>query len=660
MSLGERLSIFLSDRAKVPSAETHSVWRRVNLLGGTIVERSRSGIFPHGRIGPLFGKGAFGLFMLALLFGPRMPAVNQGRALPAVSPKPSISPEKWAGLYAHLPLRFEENVGQTDRRADFLARGLGYTVFLTWRGAVLALAPGQESKVESRKLLVTGHSPLATEVVRLSLVGARQTAEARGLEELPGHSNYFIGNDPGKWHRNVATFAKVEYRGVYPGIDLVYYGKQGKLEYDFVVAAGADPGRIRLAVGADSCVRPIQGAHAGAPLRVVANGDLVVETDRGEVRFHKPAVYQEQESGVRSQESGSQAGAGHSSLATRHSLEGRYVLSADNHVHFEVPDYDRSRPLVIDPVLDYSSYIGGSGGDLALGIAVDSVGNAFITGTTNSSNFPTKSAFQASNRGSGDAFVSKFTFVPSTGTGTGLALVYSTYLGGKTYDVGFGIAVDSSGNAYVAGQTFSADFPTVNPFQGSKRGTDDAFIAKIVQLPVQLNAVVSRKVHGMAGTFDVDLPLTGPQGVECRSGGANGNYTLVFTFANALAGVGGASVTSGSGSVSSSAIGTDAHQYIVDLSGVGNAQYLTVSLTNVTDSAGNSSSAVSATMGVLVGDVNASGVVTSGDTNLCKAQALQPVTSANFRNDVNASGSITTGDVNLIKQNALTQLPPSP
>jgi hypothetical protein len=180
-----------------------------------------------------------------------------------------------------------------------------------------------------------------------------------------------------------------------------------------------------------------------------------------------------------------------------------------------------------------------------------------------------------------------------------------------------------------------------------------------VALPVQLLKTVSRKVHGNAGTFDVDLPLTGNAGIECRTGGANGDYTLIFTFTNPLTSVGGASVTNGTGSVSSRHIDSNnAHYYIVNVTGVTNAQVLKVSLTNVSDSVGNFSSAVSASMGVLVGDVNASRIVTSGDTNLCKAQALQPVTNANFRNDINASGAITTGDVNIVKQNALSQLPP--
>jgi len=174
--------------------------------------------------------------------------------------------------------------------------------------------------------------------------------------------------------------------------------------------------------------------------------------------------------------------------------------------------------------------------------------------------------------------------------------------------------------------------------------------------PAQLAGLKSRKIHGSAGTFDVDL--ANGSGIECRTGGANGDYQMVFVFANPLTSVANVSVSAGAASIKSRAIGDDSREYIVDLTGVANAQTLTVTLANVYDTNGHHSASVQGTMSVLVGDVNASGVVTSGDTNLCKAQALQPVTNANFRNDINASGSITTGDVNIIKQNALSQLPP--
>jgi hypothetical protein len=302
--------------------------------------------------------------------------------------------------------------------------------------------------------------------------------------------------------------------------------------------------------------------------------------------------------------------------------------------------------------LVYSTYLGGSGSEGNLSrIAIDSSGNAYIVGSTDSTNFPTANAIQSARAGPGDnAFITKLNAV-------GKGLIYSTYLGGNSLNLGFGIAVDASGTAYVAGQTWSGTFPTMNPYQGSLRGTDDAFIAKIVQLPVQLSSVVSRKTHGSAGTFDVDLPLTGAHGIECRSGGANGDYTLVFNFTNTLASVSGASVANGTGSVSSSAIGSDPHQYIVNLTGVSNAQVITVSLTNVTDSAGEFSSSVSASMGVLLGDVNASGRVDASDVSLVRQQTLQPVTTSNFREDINVSGRIDAADVSIARQEALTSLP---
>jgi hypothetical protein len=176
--------------------------------------------------------------------------------------------------------------------------------------------------------------------------------------------------------------------------------------------------------------------------------------------------------------------------------------------------------------------------------------------------------------------------------------------------------------------------------------------------PVQLNAVVSRKTHGSAGTFDINLPLAGSPGIECRSGGVNSDYTLVFTFADPLTSVGGASVMSGTGSVASSNIdGNDGHNCIVNLTGVTNAQYLTVGLTNVHDSAGNGSNAVSAAMGVLLGDVNASGRVDAADVSLVRQQTLQPVSATNFREDVNTSGRIDAADVSIARQQTLTSLP---
>jgi Beta-propeller repeat len=301
--------------------------------------------------------------------------------------------------------------------------------------------------------------------------------------------------------------------------------------------------------------------------------------------------------------------------------------------------------------LVFSTYLGASDYEGLFGLKLDQSGNIFVDGYTSSRNLPLVQPFQSQFGGFIDTWVAEL----SPG---GTTLLFSSYLGGSDQESAY--AIDLWNNQlYVVGRTASNDFPVTSsaPQTTYGGGVWDNFLTIINLKPVQLVSAASRKMHGSVGPFDVDLPLAGPRGIECRSGGANGEYTLVFRFANPLTNVDGASVTSGTGSVSSNDIDiSDRHSYIVNLTGVSNAQYITVNLTNLTDSTGNFSSAASISMGVLIGDVNASGVVTSGDTNLCKAQALQPVTQANFRNDINASGDITTGDVNIIKQNALTHL----
>jgi hypothetical protein len=233
----------------------------------------------------------------------------------------------------------------------------------------------------------------------------------------------------------------VKYEGVYSGIDLVYYGNQRQLEYDFIVAPGADPRRIEF---------DIRGAKR---IRRDIHGDLVLKMGVDEIRWHKPVVYQEKD-------------------GTRQQIAAHYAITDKNRVGFEIAEYDLGKPLYIDPLV-YSTYLGGNLNDLARAIAVDSVGNAYVTGETPSSNFPTKNPLQPANDGGGEAFVTKID--PS-----GSALVYSTYLGGSGAEVGRGIAVDSAGNAYVSGFTNSTDFPTKNPLQANNGGgSNDAFVAKI-------------------------------------------------------------------------------------------------------------------------------------------------------------------------------------
>lgn len=341
-----------------------------------------------------------------------------------------VTETRLAGAYGKLPIGFEANRGQADARVNFLARGRGYTLLLTATQATLGLIGPQ------------AHPAITT----ITLIGGNAAAHSEGLEPLPGKTNYLMGNDRAKWRTNVANYAKVQYRDVYPGVDLVYYGNQQQLEYDFIIHPGANP-------------RIVQLAFAGMEkLRLDAAGDLILGVPGAEIRQHKPLVYQEQ-GGI------------------RQAVEGRYVRIGKRRIGFELGKYDGSRPVVIDPRLSYSTFLGGASLDLdkGLAIAADNSGNAYVTGWTQSPNFPvTPGAFQRSKGGTVDrsAFVTKL-------NAAGNALVYSTYLGGSVLEEGHGIAVDSSGNAYVAGTTNSTNFPvTPGAFQ-TAGGGNDVFVTKL-------------------------------------------------------------------------------------------------------------------------------------------------------------------------------------
>jgi uncharacterized repeat protein (TIGR03803 family) len=372
---------------------------------------------------------------------------------------------------AKLPLSFEPNLGQTDSQVKFLARGSGYKLFLTTDEAVLQLKKSVSSQdIDRSKLagvraqdLTLGSTALSRNfsvgkqqdtagdraVLRMRLVGANRSAAITGLGKFPGTSNYFIGNDPTKWRTKVPNYARVQYESIYPGVDLVYYGSQSNLEYDFVVAPGADPGQINLAFEVQS-----QGQPKFDRARL-DNGDLVFDVDGREVRFHKPVVYQ------RTSKPGVQT-----------PIEGSYVLRADNRVQFELGQYDRSKPLVIDPVLSYSTYLGGNDFDQAYGIAIDASGNILLAGTTASTNFPTANAFQSQLAGSDDAFVTKF-------NSSGTSLIYSTYIGGSSYDFCESLALSAAGNAYITGYTASHNFPTLNPVQPTNLGSQNIFMSQL-------------------------------------------------------------------------------------------------------------------------------------------------------------------------------------
>jgi hypothetical protein len=369
----------------------------------------------------------------------------------SVTPPKSVAASRVqvSETYGKLPLHFEANQGQTDERVKFIARSRGHTLFLTPSEALLVFTTREQTtkgRLSGARVRPEEGGQVTRTVLRMTFVGANPEPRLMGTDALPGKANYFIGNDPAKWRTNIPTYAKAQYKNVYRGIDLVYYGRQRQLEYDFVVRPGANPETITLG---------IQGADT---LEVDAQGDLVLHTSAGVIRQRKPVIYQEID-------------------GARREIAGGYALRGERRVGFQVAAYDASRPLVIDPVLFYSTYLGGSGSqDEGFGIAVDASGNAYVTGLTNSANFPTTAGvFQTTPGGDLDVFVAKL-----NPTGSGLA--YSTYLGGSGSDGGRGIAVDTIGNAYVTGFAESANFPTtLGAFQTVFGGgaTFDAFVTKL-------------------------------------------------------------------------------------------------------------------------------------------------------------------------------------
>jgi hypothetical protein len=345
--------------------------------------------------------------------------------------------------YGKLPLSFEANQGQTDPHVKFLSHGTDYSLFLTGDEAVFSLRERGTSANLSRfrqALRARVTAPASDAVLRMRLHNADPSAKTVGVEELRSKSNYFVGNDAKRWRSNVPTYSTVEYQAIYRGINLVYYSNEGRLEYDFVVAPGADPGQIQLDfLGNDEGIKQDE------------KGDLLLRVGKHEFHWRKPVVYQKKD-------------------GTREEVAAHYVIKG-NRVEFAMANYDSGSTLFIDPLV-YSTYLGGSLVDEGLGIAVDGSGSVYITGGTRSTDFPTMGALQSTyGGGDGDAFVAKIAPAGS--------LVYSTYLGGSLLDEGLGIAVDSSGDAYVTGLTTSTNFPTMSPLQAANGGGIDAFVTEL-------------------------------------------------------------------------------------------------------------------------------------------------------------------------------------
>ena len=396
---------------------------------------TRDGVLPYGI--------AAGIVCLAF-------TSNLASATPAADIKAQVQSN-----YGKLALSFEANQGQADARVKFLARGQGYVLFLTPSEAVLSL---RKSQAQARAPYSAKFSPsdppnpkfspsskMIGAVLHMQFIGANPAPRIGGKDALSGRVNYLVGQDSSRWIMGMPTYAKVAYEDVYPGVDLVYYGNQGQLEYDFVVAPRADPGQVKLAFrGADK-------------IEVNPAGELILNTANGELRMHKPVIYQEFD-------------------GVRKPINGGYALKDDRTVGFQVAAYDATHPLIIDPVLIYSTYLSGSDLDGGLDIAVDKKGQAYVAGQTVSTDFPIKNAPQPTFGGGfgdfGDAFVAQL-------TADGKALRYATYLGGNRFDQARGIAVDKRGQAYVTGPTESSNFPTVNALQPTLDGVQNAFVAQL-------------------------------------------------------------------------------------------------------------------------------------------------------------------------------------
>ncbi len=339
--------------------------------------------------------------------------------------------------FGNLPLYFEANRGQADEHIQFFARGQNHTIYLSRDGATIALREGSagaidssSAKVSTRSKPLKGTNISSVRFVQMTLVGANPTPSFAGQQELAGRVNYMLGNNPANWQRAVPTFAKVQYDRVYPGVDLVYYGKEQELEYDFAVAPQADPSAIQL---------HFEGADR---LQIDARGDLILHVGSSELRQHKPVVYQ-------------------IIAGKRHEVRARYQIQDSKTVFFALGKYDRWHTLVIDPVLSYSTYLGGSKGDVGWAIAVDAGGSAHVAGETLSvlKKLPTSGEQLEPGGGTkygGDAFVARLDFDE---TNQSLTLGYLTYFGGDGLDAAIGIAVDGAGSAYITGYTTSTNFP---------------------------------------------------------------------------------------------------------------------------------------------------------------------------------------------------------
>ncbi|MCP5108009.1 MAG: hypothetical protein GY950_31760, partial [bacterium] len=425
--------------------------------------------------------------LLGLLFIFAAAPKNRPRDIKGVKDISGVKPHIH---HREFPLHFIANKGQVNEKAAYYARAAGYTLWLTKEGFVFDSVKKTEIK---KKLPHSPHSPHSThspkttrDVSRLIFVGAGKNPVLIPLEEAALKVNYFIGNDGSKWHTNVPTSMAVLYKGLYKNIDLKVYGIEKQIEYDWIVNPGGNPGDIRFQY------KNVKGT------RIDEKGNLLIETDSGELMHKKPVCYQRR--GLIYQ--------------TRIEVTGRFKKTGENTYGFEVGDYDKRTELVIDPVvLAYSTYLGGGLNEQGRAIDVDGSGCVYVTGRTFSTNFPTQDPYQGALVGpAADVFVTKI----DTTQGGGASLIYSTYLGGDSADLGHGIAVDAGGNAYVTGYTGGSDFPVTNQYQGDQGG-DDVFLTKIAADGASL--LYSTYLGG--GSFE--------EGLDIAVDGSGNAYVTGFT-----------------------------------------------------------------------------------------------------------------------------------
>ncbi|MFC2084795.1 SBBP repeat-containing protein [Bacteroidota bacterium] len=398
--------------------------------------------------------------------------------------------------YLKIPMSFEENVGQVNSEVKFTSRGQGYTISLTELGATITLSnPNLMLRNEAHDYLLSEFTSDLFNIdftesnvttLKMKLLNNLKPASIKGTDILPTISNYYSGNDPSRWIENVHNFKNVRYEEIYDGIDLIYYGNQGRLEYDFIVSPGSDPDNIRF---------KIDGTEK---IEIDPDGNLLLFVNGGVLKQAKPVIYQIIE-------------------GEKIIISGSYLIADNNEISFKVGNYDLEKPLTIDPILLYSSYWGGSNFDLSQSIRVCPDGSAVISGYTKSIDYPNTSGFSKVSSDE-DVFVTKI-------DATGSVILFSTIFGGSGYDVSSGgMEIDSDGNIYITGGTLSSNFPTTpGAFSRIQRGWNDGFITK---LSSEGQMVSSTLLGGTGGEGSADLALDENNFVYVTGGSNSRNFPV--------------------------------------------------------------------------------------------------------------------------------------